>query len=414
MPLPLPRLAAATLDRVAAVMPVVVLTGARQTGKSTLARAWISGDDEHPPSHRYLTLDSTASLALARHSPDDFVRQSPTLVIDEVQRQPELLMAIKSAVDDDHPRSPGRFLLTGSANLLLMGRVSESLAGRAAYVTLHPLTRREQLGFGSSGIWSDLIAADRTKWRSIVEDQTAPDEDWRDAARRGGYPTPAYDLPDDAARAIWFDGYVRTYLERDVPGISAIENITAFDTVLRSLALRVGTLVNQTQLARDASLPQSTVQRYVSVLETSYQLLRIRAFARSRTRQLVKSPKYYWTDTGLAMFLAREREPRGAHLENLVAQDLVAWRDAQIDAPGVFHWRTPKGAEVDFVIQSGESVIGVEVKATTQPSTGDLRSLLAFLDDNGARARGGLLLHTGTDTFWIAPNVLATPWWRVI
>ncbi len=415
MPSPdlLPRVVAPYLDQAARVMPVVVLTGARQTGKSTLARMFAAGDLSGVE-HQYVTLDDLSTAALARRDPDAFVRQAEWLIIDEVQREPNLLLAIKSAVDADRPRRPGRFILTGSANLALLAGVRESLAGRAAYVTLHPLTRREQLGFGSAGIWSELLTTAPAAWRDLVLGQFVPDEDWRDLARRGGYPWAAYDIGNEAARRVWFDGYLRTYLQRDVPDISSIENVPAFDTILRSVALRTGTMINQTQLAREASMPQSTVQRYVAVLEASYQLHRLPAYSTSRTKQLVKSPKYYWSDAGLALFLSREQQPRGEHFENIVATDLFTWRGAQPAPPDVFYWRTSKGHEVDFVVQDGPRLLPVELKATANPSTRELASMQVFLTEYADRAPAGLLLHTGDQTFWIASNVLAVPWWRVV
>jgi uncharacterized protein len=418
----LPRLLAPHLARAMRVMPVVVVTGARQTGKSTLVRATTTGDAVTPPvSHRgtphrylYVTLETPAVLGRAKADPDAFVRQSDCLVIDEVQQYPELLGAIKTAVDNDHPRRPGRFVLTGSANLLLLRRVNESLAGRAVYLTLHPLTRREQLGLGAAGRWDDLLATPVHQWRDLVLADIAPEEEWQDVARRGGYPPAAYGLTDDADRRLWFDGYIRTYLQRDVPGISAIENIPDFDRVLRAVALRVATMLNQTALARDFGLAQSTVQRYMNVLEISYQSVRLPAYAVNRTKSLVRSPKYYWSDTGLALALSRETTPTGAHLENLVVQDLCAWRDARLSPPELFHWRTQKGAEVDVVIQDGQTLLPIEIKATTQPSTKDLASLRIFRDEYGDRVAGGLLLHTGPDTFWIADGILAAPWWRIM
>jgi predicted AAA+ superfamily ATPase len=421
------------LDLAARTMPVVLLTGARQTGKSTLARLYADAalstqegglrttEDGEPLSIessgsiiRYATLDAVANIRLAREAPDSFVQQADVMIIDEVQREPDLLLAIKAAVDTDHPRRPGRFILTGSANLLLLKRVQESLAGRAAYITLSPFTRREQLAFGTAGIWSELLATPPSAWRDLIEAQPSAEEPWSDVARRGGFPTPSYELETSEQRRLWFNGYLRTYLERDVPDIVPVDNLPAFETVLRSMATRTGTIVNQTQLARDAQLPQTTVQRYIANLEVSYQIQRLPAYTASRTKQLVKSPKFYWTDVGLSLFLSREAEPRGEHFETLVACDLFAWQGVQVDAPNVFYWRTPKGAEIDFVIDTGSRLLPIEVKATAQPSTKDMASMRVFLDDYADRAPAGLLLHTGGSTFWIAKNILAAPWWRVL
>lgn len=408
----LPRVTAPRLAAAARVVPVVVLMGARQTGKSTLVRELGA-----LPTHTYLSLDTRAVLDRALTDPDAFVAQAGPqgrLTIDEVQRAPALLHSIKRLVDDARQRLPGQFFLTGSANLLLMKQVSETLAGRASYLTLWPMTRREQLGLGAAGIWGELLDTPVARWRDLVLAQVAPYEDWRALARRGGYPRPAVHLRTSAQRDEWFAGYVDTYLERDIPDLSPIAHRPDFRRLMQSLALRVGTLVNQTQLARETSLPQTTVQRHLNLLETSCQLVRIPAYAASRAKRLIKTPKLFWSDTGLAMHLAGETVPRGAHLENLVAHDLLAWRQTRTPLPTVMYWRTTTGREVDFVIEHGGQLLPVEVKATAQPSSGDLGSMRSFMEDYGPRVAGGLLLHGGEDTFWIAERVLAAPWWRVL
>ncbi|HWK90542.1 MAG TPA: AAA family ATPase, partial [Longimicrobium sp.] len=254
----LPRLAAGHLAKAAAVSPVVVVTGARQTGKSTLVQT-------HPllRDRAYVTLDDLDARGQARAAPDDLVRRAPRLVVDEVQREADLVLAIKRAVDEQRPRVPGRFVLTGSANLLLMRRVSETLAGRASYVSLWPLTRREQLGRGTAGIWDDLFRLPVEQWYDRVRDDDAPREDWRALARQGGYPTLATELETEEARGAWFAGYVRTYLERDLQDLAAIDNLVDFRRLMRAVCLRLGNLVNQTQLGRDTGLPQPTVHRYL-------------------------------------------------------------------------------------------------------------------------------------------------------
>ena len=165
---------------------------------------------------------------------------------------------------------------------------------------------------------------------------------------------------------------------------------------MRAACLRIGGLVNQTALGRDIGLPQPTVSRYLNLLETSYLLVRIPAYSVNRTKRLMKSPKLYWGDTGLALHLAGESEPRGAHLENLVLQSLLAWRDARLRRAEVLHWRTTVGEEVDFVIETEGSLLPVEVKATKRPRLRDARHLKAFRDEYGASARAGLLLHAGS------------------
>jgi hypothetical protein len=334
------------------------------------------------------------------------------MTIDEVQRQPALLRAVKRAIDAR--RVKGRFLLTGSANLLLMRQVSESLAGRASYLTLWPMTRREQLGLGRTGIWDDLLAAPDRDWLDVVQTQTVAAEDWRALALRGGYPTPAIHMSKADERAVWFDGYIRTYLERDLQEISSVTALPDLRRLMRAACHRLGQLVNQTELGRDVALPQPTVHRYLNLLETSYQLVRIPAYAVNRTKRLIKTPKLYWADAGLALRLAGLDAPSGAHLENLVLMDLLAWRDARKQRPDVLYWRAATGEEVDFVIEAADALVAMEVKTTTRPTVDDARHLRTFREEYRRTARAALLLHTGDRTEWLAPGILAAPWWRVL
>ena len=386
-------------------MPAVVLTGARQTGKSTLAQATA-------PGRRFATLDDFDVLDAARRQPESLLGGATPITLDEVQRAPDLLRAVKAAIDDD--RQAGRFLLTGSANLLLMKQISESLAGRASYLNLWPMTRREQLGMGQCGIWEALLANPDAEWPAIAAAQDAPAEDWRALARRGGFPSPALHMADAAERAIWFEGYLRTYLERDLLDLSAVAALPDFRRLMRTACLRLGQPVNQTALGRDVALPQATVHRYLNLLETSYMMVRLPTYAVNRTKRLLKAPKLYWGDTGIAMHLAGASEPQGAHLENLVLGDLLAWRDARPSRAEVLYWRTAAGEEVDFVIEAGASLLPIEIKATANPRLRDTTTLRSFRREYAGEARAGLLLHTGDTLEWLAPDVLAAPWWRVL
>lgn len=400
----LPRLVAAALRLAERAMPVVVLTGARQSGKSTLAQDAAQGD------RLYLTLDDLDVLEQALGDPDSLVQRAPRMTLDEVQRVPTLLLAIKRSVD--RKRERGRYLLTGSANLLLMRRVSETLAGRASYLTLWPMTRREQRGLGRCGLWQELLDAPDEEWPDVLAAHRVPPEDWTALAVRGGYPTPALELEPEA-RTAWFDGYTRTYLERDVQQISALTNLPDLRRLMRAVCLRLGQLINQTELGRDVALPQPTVHRWLNLLETSYQLVRLPAYSVNRTKRLIKAPKLYWSDTGLSLHLSGER-PAGPHLENLVLCDLLAWRDSAIRQAEVLYWRTAAGEEVDFVIETGNTLLPIEIKATDRPRSGDVKHLLSFRQEYGRRCRPGLLLHTGTRIEWLAGGVLAAPWWAVV
>jgi predicted AAA+ superfamily ATPase len=296
-----------------------------------------------------------------------------------------------------------------------MRQVSESLAGRATYLTLWPMTRREQIGLGRGGIWPELLGAKKEEdWLDIVRGQSVPREDWQELARRGGYPTPALDLEDDEARQRWFAGYTRTYLERDLQEISSVTALPDLRRLMGAACLRLGQMLNQTELGRDVALPQPTVHRYLNLLETSYQLVRVPAYAVNRTKRLIKTPKLYWADTGLALHIAGSDQLTGAHLENIVLTDLLAWRDAQTERAEVLYWRTSTGDEVDFVIETKKGLLPIEVKATDRPQLSDARHLVTFRGEYKSRARAALLLHNGDRIEWLAPGILAAPWWRVL
>jgi predicted AAA+ superfamily ATPase len=404
----LPRAAGRALGRALKTFPVVVAIGARQTGKSTLVQI-VPALAGRP----YLTLDDPELREQARKDPASLVGRSGRLTLDEVQRAPDLLLAVKRAVDSDRPRRPGRFVLTGSANLLLMHRVSESLAGRAYYLKLWPLTRHERLGEARTGIWSELLETPVKGWESLVGSQTDPQEEWRAMTAQGGLPVPAHELKEPAARAQWFDSYVETYLERDLQTLARIEALGDFRRLMRAAAMRLGSVLNQADLARDVALSRPTVHRWLNLLETSFQIVRVSAFAVNRTKRLVKSPKLYWSDVGLARHVAGG-EASGAHLENLVLSDLVAWRELMTPRPEVLYWRTVNQEEVDFVIEAGRRLLPIEVKATREPRYKDAKHLITFRDEYAKGVVGGLLLHAGEETFWLAKDVLAAPWWRVL
>src|SRR5882757_3963972 len=402
----LPRLVGKVLSERLRVMPAVVVTGARQTGKSTLAEYLIAGN------RRYSTLDDLDVLDVLRRDPEILLGGRDAITLDEVQREPEVLRAVKRAIDRD--RKPGRFLLTGSANLLLMRRVSESLAGRASYLTLWPMTRREQQGAGQCGRWEDLLKTQDSGWRDLLADEKDNSEDWTALARRGGFPTPALELSSHDDRRVWFDGYVRTYLERDLQDLASISTLPDFRRLMRAACLRIGQLVNQTELGRDVALAQPTVHRWLNLLETSYLLVRLPAYAVNRTKRLIKAPKIYWGDTGIALHLAGVEEPGGAHLENLILHDLLAWRDSRIEHTELGSWRTAIGEEVDFVIETGGKLLPIEVKSTARPRLRDATHLHTFRAEYGKKARAGLLVHTGTSIEWLAPDILAVPWWKIL
>lgn len=404
----LARAAAARLDSLAAIFPVVVVTGARQVGKSTLVQS-------HPALASYLrvTLDDATTRAEAIAEPDLFAARAGRMIIDEVQRAPDLLLAIKAAVDREAQRVPGHFVLTGSANLLMMKQVADSLAGRAVYLDLGPFTRSELRGDAGTGRWTDLFEHAPAAWRDLLQDKPAQPDDWRAAVSRGGIPVPALRL-DAAERAQWFASYISTYLERDLRNLSVVELLGDFRQTMKALALRAGNPVNQSGIARDLGVEQRNISRWIALLETTWLISRLPAYSVNRTSRLMKRPKLYWADSALAMQIAGEAEPRGAHLENYVLSDLLAWSALHAPRPGVFYWRTTDNTEVDFVIEHGNRLLAVEVKTTTRPSPSDWRHLKNFVAEYGSSCHGALLLHAGEETYQVADRVVLAPWWRVL
>jgi hypothetical protein len=405
---PLPRAAARKLDTLLETFPVVVVTGARQTGKSTLVNA-------HPAlrGRRAFSLDSAITRSDAARDPDAFVAQSPMMLIDEVQRVPDLLLAVKRAVDHERHATKGRFVLTGSANLLMMKQVADSLAGRAAYLRLVPMTRREQLGFGDTGRWSDVLSEHPDRWRDVLLDDVAPAAEWRDAVIRGGFPPPALHMPDDA-RAHWFENYISTYVERDLRDLSAVEMLGDFQRTMRALAVRAGNPLNQNEMSRDLGVPQRNISRWIGLLETSWLLTQLPAYSVNRASRLKKRPKVYWADAGLEFYLSAEHEPRGVHLETLVLADLHAWAGLQTRRPEVLYWRTADNAEVDFVVEAGAKLLAIEVKASAHVSLAHAANLRRFADEYGDACHGALLLHDGDEITRLGDRVFAVPWWRIL
>lgn len=420
-----------TVERHLKIMPAVVVTGARQSGKTTLTRDLIAGP------RRFLTLDDPDVRVQARLDPDSLLAGSASprppvgfalprdstdsdvlpggsglLTLDEIQREPDLLHAIKRSIDGD--RRAGRFLLTGSADLLLMRRVSESLAGRASYLTLRPMTRRELSGTGRTGAWDDLLSESAGNWPDIVASQPGWPETWPDLARRGGFPVPAARLASDEERAVWLEGYARTYLERDLHDLSAVWSLPDFRRLMAAVGLAVGQTLNIARLSRDLTLSAATVSRHLKLLEASHLLVLLPAYTVNGTKRLIKSPKIYWADPGLALHLAREPEPRRAHLENLVLGDLLAFSDVSPLPAEVFHWRTTNGEEVDFVLEHDGRLLPIEINPTSNPRISHGAHLRTFRREYGDRSLPGLLVHGGTQIDWLTSDALAVPWWKLI
>ena len=387
---------------------VIALTGARQVGKSTLLF-----HAEPFCNWRYHSMDDFDVLAQAHRSPEALWAGTERVVLDEVQKAPDLLLAVKRAVD----RNPGkyRFVLSGSANLLLMKQVSESLAGRAVYFVLDPMAIGEIRKTPPPDILTRLLAGEFPNESVLTEAPPDPAE----IILRGLMPSLlTLDSPQSWTR--WWDGYVATYLERDLRQVAQIDALLDFRRMMELVALRSGQLMNQSEVSRDAQLTQPTVHRYLNLLETTHLFERLPAYTASHTTRLLKSPKAFWNDPGLAVFLSgyyelddlRKAREYGAYFETLIFHHLRLLTRLMVPAGRLYFWRTHTGTEVDFVIEHGRKVMAIEVKATDNPGYRDTAGLRTFLSEH-PQAAAGLLVHGGHEIKRLDEKIMAIPWTMV-
>jgi len=404
-----PRWFAKNLESALKVLPVTVVTGARQTGKTTLAKSL-------NPSRAYFTLDDVGVLDQAERQPDSLLRSRP-VTLDEVQRTPPLLLAVKRAVDEE--RRAGDFLLTGSANLLLMHRVADTLAGRAIYLELPPFCPAE---------WQQRKTALQPLDRLFVPDfdireWPAETGDWPAWLLRGGYP-PALAIASDSDRSLWFSAYIQTYLERDLRQLSAVSSLPDFQRVMALAAHRTGRLLNQADVARDAALTHPTTHRYLNLLETGCLVTRIRPYATNPNVALVKTPKLLWTDCGLAAALAGIKTPAeatarpdsGFWLEQALYQTLQTWRALDPLQRRLHFWRDRPGHEVDFILEQNGKLVALEIKSGSTVTSSDASGIRAFRDSlNKTQILvRSIVLHAGREGRPLDTGILALPWgWMV-
>lgn len=383
-------------------LPVVVVTGPRQSGKTMFLQK-----DAVFRDRRYVTLDDHESLMAARRDPAAFLSGTEPIIIDEAQKCPELFPAVKRAVDKD--RRPGRFVVSGSADFALMSSVGESLAGRSVSFELPPFSRRERLRqIDSVPFITRFFDASES-----IPEASAPrvtDEE----ILLGGFPSV---VTGEATRPdLWFRGYTETYVERDVRQHAQVADLTAFRTLLELLALRTGSLLNQSEVGRDAKLSASTVSRWSSVMETSYGVRRLPPYLWSKASRLVKTPKLYICDSGLAAWLTRVDEIavgsagrlRGPPVETFVAANLRAILAARRPDLGLSFWNVQGRHEVDFVVHGPKRAIGIEVKASARIDDKDTSGLEAFLASTPTAA-AGVLAYLGDHAYALGKRLFAVP-----
>jgi predicted AAA+ superfamily ATPase len=392
------RLAEALLDT-----PVVLLAGPRQAGKTTLVRQLAA------KGLRYLTLDDELTLLAARADPVGLIRSLDRAVIDEIQRAPQLLLAIKKSVDED--RRPGRFLLTGSANLMALPLVADSLAGRMETLSLLPLSQTEIEGHSAN--WIDQAFAGQL----LKTDALALGDALTDRVLRGGYPE-AITRDSAKRRMAWARQYVDALIQRDVRDVAGIDKLDQLPRFLNALAQTAGQMCNYSQLAGQVGLDGKTAARYAGVFETMYLLKRVDVWARNRLSRVVKTPKLQFIDAGLLAMLMnlgieevrRDRSRFGQVLETFVFGELLKHTTSAEGDYQLLYYRDADKVEVDIVIENAAGqLVGVEVKASATVKASDLRGLRKLAALAGDQFKMGVLLYDGAETLPLGDGIWAAP-----
>ena len=390
------------------VSPIVFLNGPRQAGKSTLVQSIAKKD--YPA--EYVTFDSTTQMAAAANSPESYLKERKgSLIIDEVQLVPEIFRALKVVVDElrlEHPKLKGRFLLTGSANIMALPKLSDPLVGRMSVLTLYPLAASEALGGKGNFIerlFNKGFEADSAKLKLA------------DIIRLATYPE--ISGSEKLERTTWFDGYLTTILQRDVRALAEIEKLSTLPNLLRILANRAGGLVNDADIARDAGLNPVTSRNYKTLLKMLFLTFELAPWSRNIGKRLVKSPKGYMSDTLLLCHLMQyelsdleQNRPElfGHVLENFVATELLKLMTFQNEKMDLYHFRTSDNKEVDFVLEkSNGQLAAIEVKQRDSVSKADFKGLEELQHLAGQDFICGIVLYRGRDIVPFGKNLWAVP-----
>ncbi|MGA3263338.1 MAG: ATP-binding protein [Terracidiphilus sp.] len=389
--------------------PAVLVNGARQTGKSTLVQSVESAEGKR----QYLTFDDPGILAVAKRDPNGFVAGlSPAVTLDEVQHIPEIFPGIKAAID--RQRQPGRFLLTGSANVMLLPKLSESLAGRMEVLTLWPFSQGEIRGVRENFV-DALFSRQHPKWEKATA--ALRRDELLETMVAGGY-HPALARQSARRRDAWFQSYIMTILQRDIRDLANISDLEAVPRLLSVVAARAGGLLNFADLSRSVALPQTTLKRYFALLEATFLVQLLRPWARNLGKRVIQTPKVYLNDTGLLAYLQgatvdrlkAESNQVGMVLENFVLMELRKQSTWSATQPDLFYWRTASGQEVDLVLEDRAGrVVGIEVKASATLHGSDVRGLQALAAAAGKHWLRGVVLYTGTDVVPFAANLHGVP-----
>jgi len=387
--------------------PVVLLNGARQTGKSTLVQSLAASNG-----YRYLTLDDHAVLAAAKNDPVGFVTGlSGPVIIDEVQRAPEIFLPIKADIDRD--RRPGRFLLTGSANILLLPRIADSLAGRMEVLSLWPLSSAEMIKSPLFNRVDWLFDGELQSWPIPACDR----ETLIQTLLSGGFPEAAGRV-SQRRRAVWFESYLQAILQRDVRDLANVEQLTEIPNVLQLLALRSAGLLNFADVSRTSRLSQTTLKRYFSLLEMLFLVVRLPSWERNRAKRMVKAPKVFLPDSGLLAHLAGITEDAlvpgtglpGGLVETYVLGELLKHLAFSEKGLTLNHYRTQTNIEVDFILENRlGKLTGIEVKASGSVDGKDFKAMRHLKETEPQSFQRGIVLYAGREVVPFAVDMFAVP-----
>lgn len=409
-----PRHIAPLLSDALSDTPVVLVNGARQSGKSTLVQSLANPAGA---GRQYLTLDDAVVLNAAKSDPTGFISGlQGAVTLDEVQRVPELFLAIKAAVD--RQRQPGRFLLTGSADVMLLPGIADSLAGRMEVLSLWPLSSAELADSPDLNRADILFTGD---WSALV---VPPCERGELIARllAGGFPD-AVARTSQRRREAWFDSYVQAVLMRDVRELANIEQLTEVPNLLHLLATRSGTLLNLAEISRSARLPQSTLKRYFALLEMLFLVVRLPSWERNPGKRLVKAPKVFLPDSGVlnhlmaattATLAAKPGLP-GGMVETFVLAELLKHIAFSKQRLTLWHYRTQTDIEVDFILENRlGQITGIEVKASATVDGKDFKGLRHLQETEPTIFQRGIVLYAGREVVPFGEKLWAVPlsvWW---
>lgn len=395
------------------VFPIVAITGPRQAGKSTLIQHFIDKE------WKYYSLDNRELLLRIKSDPGLFVKAfNSHVAIDEAQKCPELFHAVKEIVDSGFPF---HILLSGSANFLLLKSITESLAGRVGLLELLPFSISERFDLQSNQFASAVIESESIEdlfaRLTAINREKIPDQDMLDFILHGGYPK-IYHLKSEQARLRWFQNYVSTYLGRDLRDLAQVADLDMFQRVYKLLAYQNAGMLNMSTIASDVGGTVQTVKKYISILETSYQSKSLPAYFFNQRKQIIKTPKIYYLDTGLVNYFLQifDQEKMlysgnwGAVLESHVFSELYKEIKDMVPRPGLFYWRTNNRAEVDFVIETRNRLIPVEVKSAIQVKPSSIRGLKSFAESQTKLSVPfNIVLYRGEEVVYLDKATLAVP-----